>query len=499
MKSSLLTNHVAWGAVGVLCAGVLLSEVNLLSARRFTRIDLSRDRSFTLNEASRSVLADLRTDTQVLVLLSSGDPRLSSVRQLLETYRAESALIRVRYIDPDRDLAEFLALTQKYDIGTDHVSETALVADAALLIRSGSRKWFIRSDRLRPSEAGLAPVLEAELTEALTRVRGRPEERICFVTGHGEASLDDGAREGLLELRNRLDKSNLRPERVPLDVPDPGRALEGCHAVVVVGPTRPFPKAHEEALLDAHERGAALLLFVDPIVNQEGRLAEVSLNRVAARLGVELMPGFVLEKDPAHRFPSALGEAFFPEVKSHPLTRGLSQPAARTDARVVLSASGPLTLRKGGGATALLTTTDKAEVLTDLGPESAADKTSESGAPLTLAAARVEDGSGVLARSLVVGCSNVLSNASFREPAYYGNRIFTENAFSWVLSRPVTASTTDRSVKHAGIGLDESALSGVLRYVLIYMPLFAASLGGIVLVRRSRKEALSRAKGEAES
>lgn len=486
-----LSLHPLWGAVGVLSAGLILTEVNLLSARKFTRFDLSEDSSFTLSPAFRAVLSDSSADTEILVLLSSGDPRLSEVRQLLETVKAARSSLKVRYIDPDRDLAEFLALGKQYDIGTDHLAETGVISDAALLLRSGTRKWFIRSDRLRPNERGLSPVLVAELTDGLSRVRGRPEERICFVTGHGEASLDDAAEEGLLELRTRLIRSNLKPERVPLDVPDPEAALRDCHAVVVVGPTRPYPTAHEDALLQAEERGASLLLFVDPIVDDTGRLSSVKLDRAASRLGVRFSPGFVLEKDAEHRFPSSLGEAFFPQVKSHPLTRGLSQDSARTDARVILNAAGPLELLPNTTATPLLSTTPKAEVLQDLST-SVSDKNSQGG-PFTLAAALSRNSKDdKVSRSVAVSCSSVLSNASFREPAYYGNRLWVENIFSWTLHRPMVATSGTDERKRAGLGLDESALGAVLRYVLIYMPLLAASLGGALLIRRSRKEASSR-------
>lgn len=251
-------------ALGVLSAGLLLSEVNVIAARNYSRFDVSEDRAYSLSEVSQKLARDLESPVQITVLLPAGDPKLSEARHLLESYRAHTSQITLKFLDPDRDTAEFLALGQKLSLGDDDLSKNGLTG-ASFLIESEKRSWFIPDSQLRSvdNEGHERSRIEAALTEGISRVLENEESRICFVSGHGERSIDDAAPEGLLELSRELKKNNLHLERVPLDVPQPEQAIRDCDAVAVVGPARPFSRVHEDVLLDAWKRGINLLLFLD--------------------------------------------------------------------------------------------------------------------------------------------------------------------------------------------------------------------------------------------
>ena len=53
---------------------------------------------------------------QINVLVSASDPLQVSIRHLLSAYQSETTQLRVRYIDPDRKPAEFLAFKEKYGL-----------------------------------------------------------------------------------------------------------------------------------------------------------------------------------------------------------------------------------------------------------------------------------------------------------------------------------------------------------------------------------------------
>ena len=91
--------------LGVIAAGVLLVNVNVLSARWYKRWDLTSDRLYTLSGPTRELLASLDKPVDVTVLLSNSDPLTLSVRHMLEAYGAETRRLRVRYVDPDRSPA----------------------------------------------------------------------------------------------------------------------------------------------------------------------------------------------------------------------------------------------------------------------------------------------------------------------------------------------------------------------------------------------------------
>jgi hypothetical protein len=487
-----------FAALGVFSAGLLLAEVNVLSTRHFFRVDVSSGQRYTISETSRLVVQSLSRSTHIYVLLSSASPQLPEVRQLLQSYEAAGSLLSVTYIDPDRQPAETLALGQKLELGDEPTESQAETDGTGLLVESGDKRWFVRESQLsRVGEDGQHHfVVESELTEAIAQVQSSTVSRICFATGHGESSLDDAAPEGLIELRRLFTKSNVVAERVPVDVADPRQALKSCDAIAIVAPARPWPEDHEEALLSAWEDGASFALFLDPIVDERGRVLSWGLESLTQAFGIQANPRFVLERDPEMRLPSGLGETFFATPKAHSITRGLSTDSLRADARVLLTASSEIRPAPSGPALPLLTTSPSALAVDDLNDiDSTLKASSERRAIVVGAASDHLLPSGKRKRAMVSGSANLAENRSFRDPALFGNRHFTENAFSWILSRPPLVSVPERPPVRAGLNLSEASLSSLLRYVLVYMPAAAASLGGYVLVRRRRNEERSRAHG----
>jgi len=481
------------GALGVFAAGLLLTEVNVLSSRSYRRLDFSEEQRFSLSEPTKKLLQAIEAPVRVTVLLGSGDPSFIEARNLLATYRASSSNLSIDYIDPDRDTAKFLALSQKLSLGEEALAVDG-ISNVAFLVEGPSSNWFVRRNKLRSTTGDGAHEhsrMEAEISEAIARVTSGEPARICFTSGHGERSIDDAAPQGLLQFARRLQQTSIEAERVPFDVPDLQGVLQGCDAVAVIGPARPFPKAHERILSEAYQGGTALLLFLDPLLSPEGEAMSSGLEGLAESLGSKIMPGFVLESDTDHRLPEGVGESFFAIPKTHPITEGLSNDTTRLDARTLLVASQAVSISPDAAASALLTTSPEATLASNISTlETGDDEKGE----YVLAAAH--EGR---ARSVLVGSSNCLFNDSFQNPALYGNQVFSENAFSWALARSPIVSIPDQQRLRAGLNLSEGSLSDLLLYVLVYIPLAAASMGAWILLRRRRDEESSRREAPEQS
>ncbi|HSC86987.1 MAG TPA: GldG family protein [Polyangiaceae bacterium] len=502
-----------WRAAAVLLAGLVLGEVNVLGSHFFTRFDCSEQCRFTLSEPTQRLLHAQRETVTITALLTRGDPLYVEARHLLDAYRAETSSLRVRFVDPDRDVAEYRSL--ELDSGADAGEATA--GQPAFLVESGGRRWLVpHSQLLSRDEGGVgSDRLEERLTQALVRVMDTKRELVCFVTGHGERSVEDVGPNGLAELGRRLAQSNLEVRRTPLDVPDPGRALADCDVVALIGPERPLPNEHTRALADAFARRANLLLLIDPLVDARTQLTSVGLEPLLQPLGVELRAGFVLERDPSSRLPRGMGEVFFAQVEPHAVTRGLTTDSERLDARPVLVASQAIGLLRPEGAQPLLRASSRAVLLNDLasGPAAAgtgsgatgnqASGTAQAAGALVVAAAiegpeTAPQGRAAAlrptptARLFLAGSANVAAADSFREPQLYANRLLVENAFAWLTERPSVVAVPPREVREAGLTLSEESLGDLLRYVLLYMPATAALLGLFVVLRRRSLEQRSR-------
>ena len=98
-------------SLGVVAAGLLAVFVNVLAARHYKRWDATYAKLYTLSPPTEATLSEIErtgTDVEIFVFIGRGDPLLASTRAMLETYssKAPSHLV-VRYLDPDRDRAEF--------------------------------------------------------------------------------------------------------------------------------------------------------------------------------------------------------------------------------------------------------------------------------------------------------------------------------------------------------------------------------------------------------
>ena len=94
-------------------------------------------------------------------LLSSSDPLANSVNFLLSAYQAETDKLDVRYADPDRHPAEFLALQQKYGIEAGRTEDgSGRGRRGHVMSRAGGKPFFL-------SAANLVDVAEGTRAGAL--------------------------------------------------------------------------------------------------------------------------------------------------------------------------------------------------------------------------------------------------------------------------------------------------------------------------------------------
>ena len=102
----------ALSIAGVFAAAVILVCANIVVNRFYARWDWTSSGLYTLSQATLETLHSLDDPIEVIVFLSASDPLTASVRHMLTNYGAETTQLKPRYVDPDRDPAEFLALHQ---------------------------------------------------------------------------------------------------------------------------------------------------------------------------------------------------------------------------------------------------------------------------------------------------------------------------------------------------------------------------------------------------
>lgn len=495
----------ALSAAGVVAAALIAVLCNVLVARFYERWDWTRSGLYSLSQATTETLRSLDQPVEVVVFLSASDPLTVSVRHMLSAYGAETTKLTARWVDPDRSPAEFLALQQKYGIVAGKTEDGRVVTDASIVIVRGDRHWFVTTDDIvaYDEEDGRArPKLEQALTEGIRNVLGRESTKICFTAGHQEISTEDGGPNGLAELRFRLEKNNYEIVSVDLTAPSPTPKLEECQVVAVVGPEVRVGEKVAERLKQYFTGGGNLLLVSNPMLDEDNRIQPSGLEPVARAAGVELGNDFIIERAEGARLPQGMGESFFAMPKPHGITKGLLMDD-KPRFKVLASAVQSLKATADSKAEPVLVTSAEAFSLKDVRPfveqgKIAEKSPSDPSGPFSIAfavelpkpaASQAAHGP----RAVFAGTANLAWSRNWRDPTLIGNRLFLESAVSWLAARPALVSIPDKPGFDAGLALTEESLGELLRYVLIYMPLTAAGLGLLVMLRRRAKEKRSRA------
>ncbi len=489
-------------SLGVLSAVVITLCTNILVSRFYTRWDVTSAGLYTLSPPSVETLHGLSDNIDILVFLSQSDPQLGGVQRLLAEYEAESKLVGVRYVDPDRDPAEFIALQNRYRLMEGRAEEGHLVSDAALVVARGKARWVITADdiALYDDERGtVRPQLEQAITEGVRQVLQPKPTEVCFSSGHQEPDPDDGGPTGLGALRHTLQKNNYGTRDVDLTGVASDLGLMSCDLVIVAAPAQIFSTVATARLVSAVRRGKNVLVSAGPSLNEDNRAVPSGLEPLFEVFGVRAQPHLIFERDPDAALPIGLGgEVFLATPKPHAITEGLLEGGeARLRVLMQLAAS----FEGTKPARELLTTSGKAFAL-----ESAAGLATtglvidavehDAEGPFVVAmASELEALAGPEkrgARLVVLGSAGPLLGSTWQDPTLAGTRRFIESAVSWLVSRPSLVSLGEKPERQVALHFTEQSLLEVARYILLYMPGTALALGLLILYRRRWTRAAAR-------
>lgn len=506
--SERLVKGSTWGA-GALLVLALVGIVNYFGMKYYQRFDWTSSKLYSLSEKTGNVLAGLGQDVEVTLFLQPGSNLYDPAKELLERYAAKSARVKLRVVDPERNLAEAQTLVDRYQIQSLNV----------VVFESGGDRRVVEESALADYDYsgvqfGQGPMLtgfkgEEAFTGAILELVEKRKPRVVWTTGHGEAPLDDAGEQGLSKLRDLLGQENL--EMTSWATLSAGDVPDGTDLVVVAGPRAAFAATELDKLGRYLDRGGRMLVLLDPELDGKGGLVATGLESWLAGRGVEVGPDLVV--DPSATVPFYGDETIFVSaVGRSPVVESLAQ--AKLPVIVPLARSvrlGPLpagmegqtllqTSEQGWGERDLANLRGVAKDATDTaGPVAVAvaiaakqdeakpldeeDLESEKPAaePSPAAAAASEPNPGW--RLVVVGDSDFVRNGTI---ASVGNPTLAANAFNWLLERQKLIGIGPKKPEQVRLTLTPGQLSAVTWISLAGLPLLAIVAGVAVYFRRRR-------------
>jgi ABC-type uncharacterized transport system involved in gliding motility auxiliary subunit len=289
----------------------ILVMVAFVSVRNPVKWDWTEAGVHSLSPATLEVLEQIPEDPGIEILAFFVAGSGEGARAVFDRYTYRSDRVKVRFVDPNARPE----LAQRHDVRTNGV---ILVCAGPCGAAEGSTR--------------VAQPTEQELTSAIRSVIS-DKRKVYFVTGHGEASVEDSEASGLSRIKTALEDENIDVATLLL-AREPG-VPEDADAVVVAGPTQRFLD-RELSALDGYLRGGGSILFLSEPFHALNLQAQVR------EWGIELGDDVIVDQQIQLFAGPKLGvQPIVNEYGSHPITEDMQgRPTLFQLARSVRAADG---------------------------------------------------------------------------------------------------------------------------------------------------------------
>lgn len=473
--------------IGLLLGAVIFVLANYLSYRHFRRFDWTSTHAFTLSGRTREVLRRLDRTVDVYVFLSPDDEMYRDLDEILRSYRGLTPKLRVHRVDPLTQEGEYRILATRFGIQTLETQDGTQVANVDVVLEAGERHWSIQRDDLISADTSSSegPVLnvatERALTGGLLEVTSGRHTKLCVSEGHGEFTLEGRGQRSLDALESALRLDNLEFESVPLRANT--RIPEGCDALAVLGPQRPF-STEEATLLGSYlDHGGHLLLALDPVLDAASNVENSGLEALLRARGVTLGRDVVIETEPTHLLGGGSTELFLVDsFSSHPVAAALQSIGAG----IALHSARSVSVVEGGPASIVAQTTADAYAESDVaGLARGGMLTPGDGdlrGPVGLVAAypqeSAEPGSTPPpGRMIVVGDADWLRSELLDPSSPVANADFASAVIGQLTERPALVSIAPRRSNARALLMPEDGPTQIAIRVVVLLPLAFAMLG----------------------
>ena len=334
--------------IATIAVVAILALINFVAARNAARLDLTENQVLTIAPQSQQLVRNFNVPVKVWIFNPNQN---SQDLELLENYRRQNSKFSFEFVDPNAKPN----LTQKFG-----VTELGQV-----YLEYGERRKFVQS------VSEVERLSEVKLTNALQQIKSDRIDKVYFLQGHGELSLQPGQEAISLAVQS-LDEKNYKSE--PLNLAERGQVPTDASVVVIARPKQALFEAEVNALRDYLRRGGSLLLMVDPNTNP-------GLDSLLQEWGVKLDNRLVINASSRQVQGFGPAAALVTEYGEHPITKDFANrfsfyPFARAI---------ELIPTVGVDATPLLLTNDQSWAESDPeNPELKLDPNTDLKGPLTL-------------------------------------------------------------------------------------------------------------------
>jgi len=407
--------------------GVLL--IGWLGTRHNWVWDWSDNAQNSLSPGSVLILERLESPLKITAFVP-GEPRLRRrITDIVERYRRHRPDISLTFVDPSRNPA----LTRKLGIR---------VSGEMRLEYQG------RSELLRE-------ISEQSFGDAIQRLLQADERWIVALEGHGERRLEGQVNHDMGLFGEQLRRKGYKIQAFNLAA----EALVPANTalLVIASPQHPYLESETRLLLDYIEAGGNLLWLTEPGAQQ-------GLRPIAAAIGMQVLPGTLVDANAASLGLDAPTMALVPRYPEHPATKSFDLTSLYPQAAAIETVES-----RDWKATPLLNTLPNSwnETGTLQGEISRDPSFGERSGPLSVGIAFTREYKGRQQRLMVIGDGDFLSNTFLGNG---GNLDLGLNLVRWLTQEEKLMDIPSSISRDRTFNLSQAAGSFIGLVFLILLP-----------------------------
>ncbi len=358
--------------------GIIIA-VNVISKRVFTRVDLTKNQSYTLSAVSKEIVGGLDDKVLVKAYFSENLPApynnlRRQVQDILDDYKSYSGgNFNYEFINPsvasETEASELDKEAQKY--GIQPVQIQAMDNDKLEVKRAYLGLVFLYGGKQETIPVVQSPDnLEYEITSILKKFANKEKKKVGFVNGHGEVELSK------MQQTQQILSEQYTVEAV--DLKTTGAIDPSFGVIFIMAPKSGFSEGEKFKLDQYIMNGGNVAFLIDKIVpnfQQQmviGNPVTTNLDDMLASYGIVIRSDLIrdlqsstVQVQSAIGFPISMNYPFFPAItniaKDNPAFRNIKSVTLTYVSSLDLNA----TSGKGLEVKPLLQTSDKSGQVVD--------------------------------------------------------------------------------------------------------------------------------------
>ncbi len=466
-----------YGGYATLVVAIVLAilvGVNLLVDLVPLKVDLTKERLYSLSEQTFKILDDLKQDVEIFVLSQIGREN-PMVNEILKKYEQRTDRIKLTLVDPYRNPA-FAKQYEEKDGQTP--------GENSLIVKSGKKfktisPWdmynYRQTDPNNPfAQEASSSKIEQVLTGALLYVTSEKNPTLYVLQGHKENNLPYDMR-AQLENENYkiMDLNLLVLEKVPDD----------ADTLLVISPKVDINESEEGKMREfLFERGGSAFFMMDLRPNEFP-----NFSRLLASYGVKINPVLVIERADNRFIPQA-PFALVPEMPHHSITSALNS----NDLLVLFPVSQAveeLEIKKRSiKIEPLLISSEKSFGKVDITSDNRDQTLGDPDGPFNLAVAIMDEGEreGQGSKAIVTASSFFLYPQEvlpvrLTQP---GNYDFLFNCLNWLQGKEELISISAKNLIQFSLRINQMQFFIYAGITVILIPLLILGFGLVIWLRR---------------